>query len=269
MKKTALILFALCFLFTTSSITVNLFENEQVALPPVLDIEESESVASTIAPTPSNELTGIALVESAEIPASVSSSPTIDYQLLYQPVFDSYRLFLSGEEITLADNTERQDYYLIMGETGISLLCRYGGIIGYRFQDLNDDGLPEMLVSAIGSDYYDGYLYDMYTLIDEVPSRVLVSSERVRYQLTTDNRIYHEASAGAGLNICFLYSFDGTSLVLEDGVVMNEGSYFESTEEHTNIFEKTEADREISEEEYFALSESWRSMVTNVEITAF
>ncbi len=249
--------------------TASLFDSKQVEPSLVFDSEEAKSLASDSASLPPNELSDTSLVEVEELQGSVSPSPTSDYQLLYQPVFDSYRLFLSGEEITFSDNTERQDYYLIMGETGISFLCRYGGTIGYRFQDLNDDGIPEMLVSAVGSDYYDGYLYDMYTLIDGVPSRVLASSERVRYQLTTDNKIFHEGSSGAGLNICFLYRFNGTSLVLEDGVVMNEGLYFESTEEHTNIFEKMESDREITEEEYFALSESWRSMVTNVEITAF
>ncbi len=187
----------------------------------------------------------------------------------YQPVLDTYRRFLSGEEIEGSEMTERDDYYLLIGETGISFLSRYGGTLGYCLKDLNRDGVPELLISAEGAESYSGLLHDLFTLADGKPRRVLVSSERVRYALCGDGLILYEGSGGASLNLCCLYELSGPALRVVDAVVMEDQSFREIRENRAQLFERAESDVPISEERYRELSESWRASVVEIAVTPF
>ena len=129
-----------------------------------------------------------------------------DYLSAYAPVFDSYLAFLNGAEPDGMDTTERGAYYYVLGETGCSEMVRSGGELGYCLKDLDRNGIPELLIGATGADYYDETLiYDMFTLENGVPVRVLVSSARVRYYLAEEDLILHEGSGGAAYSLSILY----------------------------------------------------------------
>ena len=50
--------------------------------------------------------------------------------------------------------------------------------VGYAFKDLNKDGTPELFIAGLNTDNQArNVVYDVYTLIGGVPSRLAVSSE--------------------------------------------------------------------------------------------
>ena len=173
----------------------------------------------------------------------------------YAPVLDTYLSFLDGSEPEEMDTTERGDYYFVLGETGISELSRSGGELGFCLRDLDRNGIPELLIGATGADYYDETLiYDMFTLENGVPVRVLVSSARVRYYLAEEDLILHEGSGGASWNQSVLFSLDGSKLELAHGIVMADDNCYEVFEDRESLFtERLNSDRAITKDEFYKL----------------
>ena len=194
-----------------------------------------------------------------------------DYLSVYAPVLDTYLSFLDGAEPDGMDTTARGDYYYVLGETGCSEMARSGGELGFCLRDLDRNGIPELLIGATGSDYYDETLiYDMFTLEDGAPVRVLVSSARVRYYLAEEDLILHEGSGGAAYNLSILYYLHGSKLELATGIVMADTECFRVYEDRESMFmDRKSGDRSITREEYYDLMDKMEGLTVPMELTAF
>ena len=264
MKRILPVILLLCC-FATLGVFLYLRAN---AVPPQpVTQTEAPSVEAAPAveeePQVPEEIPAQAETEPAEITTSEPETPapaveSIDYAAAYAPVFDSYRLWLSGFEPTLSGSTERGDYYLDVGEVGVSFLCQYVDTLGYAFVDMDSNGIAELLIGSEHDEHQHKFIFDMFTLVDGVPQRVLVSSERVYYKLCPDHQIFHHGSGGAAYNFEVMYNYSGTDLVMTSGIV-NAGDdvYYEIVGETENIFdERLPGDTPITRKEYFARAEA-------------
>ena len=90
--------------------------------------------------------------------------------------------------------------------------------VGYAFKDLDKDGTPELFIAGIGTDNAaQNLVYDVYTLIGGVPSRLAVSTEGNRFYLCTDNAILNSGSLGSSYSHCFVYRFSNNRLESLEG----------------------------------------------------
>ena len=194
-----------------------------------------------------------------------------DYLAVYAPVLEPYRMFLQGAEPDGVDTTERGDYYFILGETGISYMCRDGGTLGCCLKDMDGNGVPELLIGATGAEYYDETLiYDMFTLEGDTPVRVLASSDRVRYYLCEDDLILHEGSGGAAYNLSILYALNGSRLELATGIVMADLECFLVYEDREDLFSNRKpGDLSITREAYYELMEKMESLTVPMDLMPF
>ena len=194
-----------------------------------------------------------------------------DYLEDYAPVLNSYLSFLSGTEPTEMNTTERGDYYYVLGETGISEMSRNGGQLGFWLHDMDGNGIPELLIGAIGADYYDqSLIYDMFTLKEGTPVRILVSSARIRYYLCEDDLILHEGSGGAPYNFSILCYLKNNRLELATGIVMADSECFEVHEDRESFFmERKPSDRSITREEYYDKMEKMETATIPMELMLF
>ena len=151
---------------------------------------------------------------------AVTQTATIyvnSYLNAYEAVLEIYRVFkdIPQEEYT-AYGGENTPYDV----NGVSLMTRFNTDIGYSLQDMNGDGIPELLLGLMESDdeFYDNVIYDMFTLIDGTPHRVFISWERCRYYLTSLGYIYNTSSSGASWSDYNLCTFDGNNLKVKEAV---------------------------------------------------
>ena len=150
-------------------------------------------------------------------------------------------------------------------------MSRNGGEIGCCLKDLDGNGVPELLIGATGAEYYDeALIYDMFTLENGVPVRVLVSSARVRYYLAEEDLILHEGSGGAAYNLSLLYYLQGSELELATGIVMADAECYKVYEDRESLFsERKPSDQNITREEYFDLMEKMEGLTVPMELVAF
>lgn len=95
---------------------------------------------------------------------------------------------------------------------------------GYAFLDINSDGVDEMIVGAIASDY--DTLIAIYTIINEEVTLLFNAGEREHYALCKDGLIAYSGSSGAGNTS--LLTFELTSYGL---VVVNDNR----TKDYTHL----------------------------------
>ena len=138
----------------------------------------------------------------------VLSAPALirvqDYMTAYGSVISSYfRAYANGA-------TDAGYAY----ENGISEFIGYSSHVGYAIEDLDGDGMPELLIAGMGTDdFSNGVLYDLYTLKNGQPTQIVCSSARDRYYLRADGSILNEGSGGAGHSAYIVSSVRGSELV--------------------------------------------------------
>ena len=125
MKKILLIVLALAAVALTLSVWG--FHSAQ----PVPAATEAQPAPIDAQPAPTDaapaEREPVPAQTPAPTPAPTPEPEPIDYTKFYEPVLEGYRRFLRGEEPSGGDSTPSGDYYLTLGDFGVSYLSRYGG----------------------------------------------------------------------------------------------------------------------------------------------
>ncbi len=195
----------------------------------------------------------------------------------YDSVIQAYQRYAAGERNVVLWDSESlfpdvegftAQYFSI---EGLSILARYECDLGYCFYDLNEDGTEELIIGAKNNQYecYDNCLFDAFTLLNGVPKRVFVSSERITLVLLANNFLAYSGSGGAGYGVNCLFKFNGTGFDIADGIMMENGQCFRiSTDSST---EKTilSLGTPISLDEYVSTQDSWMKSAICLEYTLF
>lgn len=92
---------------------------------------------------------------------------------------------------------------------GFTYLCNLDRNLGYMLQDLDGNGVFELL---IGSLYGDGMIYEAYTLVNGAPTMLFQSAERDRYYLSSAAAFYRRGSSSASDSEESLNAYSGISL---------------------------------------------------------
>ena len=96
-------------------------------------------------------------------------------------------------------------------------------LLGYKYQDLNADNIPELLIGVSMNEpgsYLRNQIYLVYTVVDGTPQRILSSSARSSYSLLSDGTFAYFGSAGAA------YSIFGEFALTQDNVLDCTNFYF-------------------------------------------
>ena len=159
---------------------------------------------------------------------AVSSAAYIyvgDYVGAYQSVLSSYRTAYQAGGHTAQ----------YASSNGLSPMIAHSSHVGYAFKDLDKDGIPELFIAGLNTDdTARSTVYDIYTLIGGVPSRLAVSTEQERFFLCTDNALFCSGSRGSGRSHAFIYRFSNNSLKAVEGYMScftgsdRDGYYYQS-----------------------------------------
>ena len=163
-------------------------------------------------------------VETPEaVPADEPEGP--DYGEAYRSVLDRYR---AAEQAGVSDPRSAYEYE-------VSEWMEYYHGVGYALEDLDGNGIPELMVAGIDPEYDPGpVLFELYTLENGEPVQLLISWARSRNYLLPDGRIYNEGSGGAASSGFVLFRVNGTALeFLEGWWSSNSADYSGETMYHT------------------------------------
>ncbi len=212
MKK--VILFFACFIWVF--LTMSYFHigkslaTDPIPIPETMPTEAMAAQAPVPTPDPMPEATPVPAPEltpeAAQVPAP--EPDTIDYVNAYSSVIEKYRI---AKQANVSSPGAAYEY-------GVSEMIEYHDHVGYALKDLDENGIPELIVAGIGSTLYtDPILFDVYTLENYTPVQLLSSWARSRNYLLPDNRIYNEGSSGAASSGFILYKVSGATLQSLEG----------------------------------------------------
>ncbi len=140
----------------------------------------------------------------ADILTEEASGTAVDDSASYDSVILTYRTAYE-----LGNNNAEHAW-----QNDISEIIAYSDGVGYALEDLDQNGVPELLIFGSGNvdEFANQILYGLYTLVDGSPVNVATSQARNRYYLRTDNSIYSEGSGGASHSYFTVWHLNGSSL---------------------------------------------------------
>lgn len=190
------------------------------------------------------------------------SKPTSskDYSEIYKSVLkDDYNFIRSCEP-------GKSDYesYAKDGQKGIASILEYStseetkSSFGYTIQDINDDGIPELIITS----EYTGGIIELYTCKNNRPITVLEGYVRDSFQITNDYKICEHGSSGAAYSTIAFYNFPkgGTRLECEDYYFTepDDNDYSITHYYHNTTGSNSKSDsKEISENEFQKGTAAW------------
>ena len=199
---------------------------------------------------------------SGKVDADKLETPEPDGALLaaYEAILErSVEVLASGGDIEIKD-----------GETGLLEACYGGTGVGYAIEDLNADGVPELILGpADGSS-----IYALYTGSGSEPVLLLEGWARNYWQYLGGGRFYVSGSGGVAYNMVgtFVLPRDGRELVCEDFYFTYE---LDESFEEFGVFHNTEGlwDTSVSElldmtyDDLWALDEEWSAQAQPLDLT--
>ena len=143
--------------------------------------------------------------------------------------------------------------------------------VGYALQDLNGDGVQELMIAGILDDSYtELVLFDLYTLENGQPVQLATSRARSRYFLRSDGSVLNEGSNGAGNSIFVVNRLYGSQLTpVESAFTWFEGKetdgYYHQTDGYH--YEPRSFDETLAEQQFTQLITGWESSITFPQLT--
>lgn len=231
----------------------------------VIDPTETEKIAKEqqVKDSVNGEIKTSTVSSDSEIPKSRADKATY----IYKDVLDMYYQKISYGW----DRTEDVSLIFFQGYPQTQTVSD----VGYAFVDLDNNGIPELLVSTV-QDAVDGMIYDLYSYVEGNVIHLASSIERGRYYLCEDNTIYEEGSGGATVSSTMMFGIgaDKYSLSLKEMVIYNadlnpENPWFYGTEQCYDDYFGYNTDylTGITEEEARAIQNKYGKK--NIELTLF
>ena len=156
----------------------------------------------------------------------------------------------------------------------LSEMAAYSAGVGYALKDLDKNGIPELLIYAVGPEdsNIERMIFALYTLENRQPVNVFFSSARMVYFLRTDNSILFRGSGGASYTYIQLKRLSGS--VLEDKEMVftdydeaGNATVFYAQEGYSENLPSEKSIR-ITEDEYYSHWQSWEEGVFVPPLTA-
>ena len=106
---------------------------------------------------------------------------------------------------------------------GLSDMIEYSSAVGYALEDLDGNGIRELIIAGIGTDdFAEKNIFALYTLEDGTPVPVAVSYTRMRYYLQSDGSIRYVGSSGAFHTNIVRSRLNGSSMEVIDMLFTTE-----------------------------------------------
>jgi hypothetical protein len=141
---------------------------------------------------------------------------------------------------------------------GLSEMIEYASGVGYALEDLDGNGIRELIIAGLGTDdFSEKNIFALYTLEDGAPVPIAVSYARMRYYLQTDNCIRYVGSSGAFHTNIVRSRLNGSSLETIEMIFTTEetkpdGSYYAACYYQEGDSERVPSEKsvKISEEDF-------------------
>ena len=147
----------------------------------------------------------------------------------------------------------------------LSEFISYAPHVGYALQDINGDGIQELIIAGINDDTYSEIvIFDLYTLENGQPVQLACTRARSRYFLRSDGSILNEGSNGAGNSIFVINHLYGSTLTpVESAMTWYEGSERDGCYHQTDgyNYEPRDYDEYLTEQQFTQLITYWESSV--------
>ena len=168
---------------------------------------------------------------------------------LYKEILEKHIKAIEEKWDSIKLEDENMSYmYNVLAQYNKNVLSK----TGYKYLDVNGDGIEELLIGEIAQGEWKGVIYDMYTMKDRKPVHVLSGGSRNRYFVCNNDFICNDYSSGAdesGTNVYILVE-NSTELFPQvgfkyDGYKNKKNPYFLSYNIDQNEWEN------ISEKKYY------------------
>ena len=147
----------------------------------------------------------------------------------------------------------------------LSEFISYAPHVGYALQDINGDGVQELIIAGINDETYtEIVIFDLYTLENGQPVQLACTRARSRYFLRSDGSILNEGSNGAGNSIFVINRLYGSTLTpVESAMTWYEGSERDGCYHQTDgyNYEPRDYDEYLTEQQFTQLITGWESSV--------
>lgn len=183
----------------------------------------------------------------------------------YTDILDTYYQILFTKE----DVTSSSDY----ATAGLSESITSENpleIIGYTFQDIDGNGIDELIISEVWDTNYQ-YIISMFTLENDAAVPILEGWGRNRYYILSNGLIYNSGSSGAAYSNYETFRLNGSNLepvefvFSSDEELQGSTGWFYNT---TGIYDIKQADI-IPVDSADQIIGTWESMTVKLDYTLF
>lgn len=201
----------------------------------------------------------------------------LDYEEIYAPMLECYY----REMTTAKPQQDWPDGFTGIEEAWMALDTEtLLQSIGYAIQDVNGDGIPELMICEIqpGEDgaAQGRFLYAMYTCVDGKPMITFDGWSRKSYRLLPDGTIFMRGSGGAAYSILGLYQLraDNTGLDCidyyftweKDESLQEYAVYHNTTEDYDKALSQ---ELDIPVEELWQMDEAFSGIAVDIPLISF
>lgn len=190
----------------------------------------------------------------------------IQSQGAYDAVIEKYRAAM-----------EHKDETNVAEQYDVSEMIFYASHVGYAVQDLDGDGVNELILAGIGYDSPDDtYLFDIYTLSDGTPISVGRSTVLSLLYLMSDGKIYCEGSRSDSGGYYSIMQYSGGTLQFLNGLYSADIrstadapdglTYFYTTSNQYGDLTLVGGDSQMEEKVATTFLNTWRDMIILPEL---
>ena len=235
----------------------------------VINSKESvpEQETEDVAEISSDEET---IEQTSELVKEMEENPILSPEEVYAQVLDGYYADLVSE--FPIDNYFPMTLGTFETTIGSTEEDALNGV-GYTIQDINEDGIQELMIIKVSDRgqtlYFGDSILALYTIVNNEAHFLAGGWERNKYFLLNDGRIYNEGSSGADDSSFETYRFIENSGVLEqiESKDSKSDDYEQQCEELKKLAEKiaikTFAEYEVSEKYPESAKTFWSAVYVN------